>query len=60
MTAAWETIRAGEVPNRLAPQMRRALDALAGGVAGRKAPQPARRRSRSPAGASIYSSAISR
>jgi hypothetical protein len=32
LTAAWETVRAGEVPNRLAPQMSRALGALAAGV----------------------------
>jgi hypothetical protein len=32
LTAAWETVRAREVPNRLAPQMSRALGALAAGV----------------------------
>jgi hypothetical protein len=37
MTAAWETVRAGEVPNRLEPQMTAALEALADGVAHRKA-----------------------
>ena len=35
MTAAWETARAGEVPDRLLPQMSRALAALAEGVAAR-------------------------
>jgi hypothetical protein len=38
MTAAWETVRAGEVPNRLEPQMSGALEALADGVGSRKAP----------------------
>jgi hypothetical protein len=37
MTAVWETVRAGEVPNRLEPQMSRALEALAAGVDARKA-----------------------
>jgi hypothetical protein len=37
MTAAWETVRAGEVPNRLEPQMSGALEALADGVSSRKA-----------------------
>jgi len=37
MTAAWETVRAGEVPDRLEPQMTRVLDALADGVGSRKA-----------------------
>jgi len=36
MTAAWETVSAGEVPNRLEPQMSSALEALADGVKGRK------------------------
>jgi hypothetical protein len=35
MSAAWEAVRAGEVPNRLEPQMSRALRALAEGVDGR-------------------------
>ncbi len=39
MTAAWETVRAGEVPNRLEPQMSGALEALAEGVRSRKAPE---------------------
>ena len=37
MTAAWETVRAGEVPNRLEQQMTRALAALADGVGNRQA-----------------------
>jgi hypothetical protein len=37
MATAWQTVRAGEVPNRLEPQMSRALEALADGVASRKA-----------------------
>jgi hypothetical protein len=37
MTAAWETVRAGEVPSRLEPQMSGALEALAAGVSNRKA-----------------------
>jgi hypothetical protein len=37
MTAAWETVRAGEVPDRLEPQMSGALEALADGVGSRKA-----------------------
>ena len=36
MTAAWETVRAGEVPDRLGPQMTRALAALAGAVDGHR------------------------
>jgi hypothetical protein len=36
LTTAWETVRAGEVPNRLAPQMSRALGALAAGVDNRR------------------------
>jgi hypothetical protein len=39
MTAAWATVRAGEVPKRLGPQMSGALEALAAGVEGRKAPE---------------------
>jgi hypothetical protein len=38
MTAAWETASAGDVPDRLGPQMSRALVALGEGVAGREAP----------------------
>ena len=38
MTAAWKTVRAGEVPNRLEPQMSGALEALTKGVDGRRAP----------------------
>jgi hypothetical protein len=37
MTAAWETVRAGEVPSRLEPQLTGALEALADGVGSRKA-----------------------
>jgi hypothetical protein len=37
MTAAWEKVRAGEVPNRLEPQVSRALGALAAAVGGRQA-----------------------
>jgi hypothetical protein len=37
MTAAWEIVSAGEVPDRLAPQMSRALTALADAVDGRNA-----------------------
>jgi hypothetical protein len=37
MNAAWETVKAGEVPDRLGPQMTRALTALAGAVEGRQA-----------------------
>jgi hypothetical protein len=37
MTAAWETVRAGEVPDRLEPQMTAALEALADGIQGGKA-----------------------
>jgi hypothetical protein len=39
MTAAWETVKAGEVPNRLEPQLSGALEALADGVGSRKAPE---------------------
>ncbi|MBA2537979.1 MAG: hypothetical protein H0V20_11185 [Actinobacteria bacterium] len=39
MTAAWETVRAGEVPARLGPQMNAALDALADAVHRREAPK---------------------
>jgi hypothetical protein len=39
MRAAWETVRAGEVPNRLEPQMTGALEALADGVRSREAPE---------------------
>ncbi|MDQ5819890.1 MAG: hypothetical protein M3540_00420 [Actinomycetota bacterium] len=39
MTAAWETVRAGEVPDRLEPQMSGALEALADGIRSRKAPE---------------------
>ena len=39
MTAAWETVREGEVPNRLEQQMSRALAALADGVGNRRAPE---------------------
>ncbi len=39
--AAWEKVRAGGVPDRLGPQLSRALEALANGVAGRE-PQRAR------------------
>jgi hypothetical protein len=39
MTAAWAVVRAGEVPNRLERQMSDALEALADGVAGRRAPE---------------------
>jgi hypothetical protein len=42
MTAAWETVRAGGVPNRLEPQMDRALELLAGGVELRKASRASR------------------
>jgi hypothetical protein len=41
LTAAWEKVRAGEVPNRLEPQMSGALKALAQGV-GRREPLAAR------------------
>ncbi|MGH3043062.1 MAG: hypothetical protein ACRDNG_15240 [Gaiellaceae bacterium] len=41
MAAAWETVRAGEVPDRLEPQLSRALETLEEGVAGRD-PQQAR------------------
>jgi hypothetical protein len=37
MAAAWETVRAGEVPARLDPEMSRALARLGSAVAGRKA-----------------------
>jgi hypothetical protein len=37
MTAAWKTVRAGEVPDRLGPQMTRALAALTRAVDGRQA-----------------------
>jgi hypothetical protein len=39
MVAAWKTVKEGEVPNRLEPQMDRALEALAAGVETRKAPK---------------------
>jgi hypothetical protein len=39
MMAAWETVKKGELPKRLEPQMTRALDALAEGVRGRTAPR---------------------
>jgi hypothetical protein len=39
MAAAWKTIKAGEVPNRLEPEMSAALEALAAGVRGRRAPE---------------------
>jgi hypothetical protein len=39
IAASWETVRAGEVPKRLRPQMQRAIDALAVAVDRRKAPQ---------------------
>jgi hypothetical protein len=39
MTAAWETVRAGEVPSRLEPLMTRALDVLSDGVGNRRAPE---------------------
>jgi hypothetical protein len=37
MTAAWEAVKAGEVPDRLGPQMTRALTKLVGAVDGRRA-----------------------
>ena len=37
VVAAWETVRAGEVPSRLGPQMRGALEALTVAVGERKA-----------------------
>ena len=37
MVAAWEIVRAGQVPDRLGPQMSRALAALGDGVDGRDA-----------------------
>jgi hypothetical protein len=36
MTAAWQTVRTGEVPDRLEPQLSRALEALARGVEDRE------------------------
>ena len=39
MTVAWETASAGEVPDRLGPQMARALNALAKGVVDRDVPR---------------------
>ncbi|MGH3034881.1 MAG: hypothetical protein ACRDON_10085 [Gaiellaceae bacterium] len=39
MTAAWETVKAGEVPKRLETQMAGALEALADGTGSRKAPE---------------------
>ena len=39
VAAAWETVRAGEVPKRLEPQLRGAVNALAVAVDGRKAPE---------------------
>jgi hypothetical protein len=39
MTAAWESVRAGDVPIWLEPQMSGALDALADGVRSRRAPE---------------------
>ncbi len=39
MSVAWETVRAGDVPNRLEPQLRRALVALEDAVAGHEAAQ---------------------
>jgi hypothetical protein len=36
MAAAWETVRGGEVPDRLEPQLSRALAVLARGVEGRE------------------------
>jgi hypothetical protein len=39
IVAAWETVRGGELPNMLEPQMQRAVDALAAAVVGRKAPE---------------------
>lgn len=37
MIAAWKSVRAGQVPDRLGPQLSRALEALAAGVDGRRA-----------------------
>ncbi len=37
--AAWEIVKAGEVPDRLGPQLSRALEALADGVRSRNAPE---------------------
>ncbi len=55
--AAWENVQAGEVPDRLGPQLSRALEALANGVGGReRTSERARRRSTSLAGASTCSS----
>ena len=56
MTAAWETASAGDVPDRLGPQMSRALEALAEGVAGRDAHQARQAAIESPAGVSTCSS----
>jgi len=39
MTAAWETVRAGEVPNRLEPVLSGALQRLGGAVESRQAPK---------------------
>jgi hypothetical protein len=39
MAAAWETVRAGEVPNMLEPQMTGALEKLGDAVRSRKAPE---------------------
>lgn len=37
LTAAWDTVKAGEVPNRLEPEMSRALSRLDAGIEARKA-----------------------
>ena len=39
LAAAWEIVQTGEVPDRLGPQLSRALEALADGVGGRNAPE---------------------
>ena len=38
MTSAWQDVRAGEVPDRLGPQLGGALEALTDGIRGRNAP----------------------
>jgi hypothetical protein len=38
MTSAWQDVRAGEVPDRLGPQLGGVLEALADGIRGRNAP----------------------
>ena len=61
MTAAWETARAGEVPDRLGPQMSRALGGARRGRSRRAIrARRVRRRSTSRAGASTCSSVTDR